>query len=353
MRAYDDAAGVTAAFNRNVLAVLDRELDADFDLDAFEHVALWDAGHEWIEMRLRSRVEQVVSVAALDLEVPFAAGEELRTEISAKFRRAGVEAELAAAGLAMTHWWTDPGRRLRRSPCRAAPRGRVGSSSVRVRNGRSAPETLQQPSWAVDPGQVRVSLVVYGVLYVVLEMVGHQLELVGWSEVTALDVATAVTDACLIVAICGAVLLGPRARRPALAADRAARENTSYTEWDDGPIEVTSWRPEPEDGPSIGSLRRYLRREPLHVRRPPVPEGPRPPAVARSAGPFLSDGEQRGRRAEVVHQHRAPGTQDQLRQRGGGGRGTQVSASRSASTRSRSASWRSSTSRSTSGAASG
>jgi L-histidine Nalpha-methyltransferase len=108
VRAYDDAEGVTAAFNRNVLAVLDRELKADFDLDAFEHVARWDAGHEWIEMRLRSRADQVVSVAALDLEVPFAAGEELRTEISAKFRRESVERELAAAGLTMTHWWTDP-----------------------------------------------------------------------------------------------------------------------------------------------------------------------------------------------------------------------------------------------------
>jgi L-histidine N-alpha-methyltransferase len=108
VRAYDDAAGVTAAFNRNVLAVLDRELKADFDLDAFDHVALWDDAREWIEMRLRSRTAQTVSVAALDLEVQFVAGEELRTEISAKFRRAGVERELARAGLTMTHWWTDP-----------------------------------------------------------------------------------------------------------------------------------------------------------------------------------------------------------------------------------------------------
>ncbi|NEM05750.1 L-histidine N(alpha)-methyltransferase [Geodermatophilus normandii] len=108
VRAYDDAAGVTAAFNRNVLAVLDRELGADFDPAAFDHVALWDAEREWIEMRLRSRAEQVVTVPALDLTVRFAAGEELRTEVSAKFRRAGVQAELAAAGLRMTHWWTDP-----------------------------------------------------------------------------------------------------------------------------------------------------------------------------------------------------------------------------------------------------
>jgi L-histidine N-alpha-methyltransferase len=107
VRAYDDSAGVTAAFNRNVLAVLDRELGADFDLDAFEHVALWDAEHEWIEMRLRSRRAQVVHLAALDLEVRFDAGEELRTEVSAKFRRAGIERELAAAGLQLTHWWSD------------------------------------------------------------------------------------------------------------------------------------------------------------------------------------------------------------------------------------------------------
>jgi L-histidine Nalpha-methyltransferase len=108
VRAYDDAAGVTAAFNRNVLAVLNRELDASFDLDAFEHVALWDAEEEWIEMRLRSRTDQVVRVAGLGLDVPFTAGEEMRTEVSAKFRREGVAAELAAAGLSLTRWWTDP-----------------------------------------------------------------------------------------------------------------------------------------------------------------------------------------------------------------------------------------------------
>jgi L-histidine N-alpha-methyltransferase len=107
VRAYDDAAGLTAAFNRNVLSVLNRELKADFDPAAFTHVAVWDAEREWIEMRLRSARPQTVSVAALDLEVSFAAGEELRTEVSAKFRRDGIEAELAAAGLRMTHWWTD------------------------------------------------------------------------------------------------------------------------------------------------------------------------------------------------------------------------------------------------------
>ena len=90
--AYDDSAGVTAAFNKNVLAVLNAELGADFDLDAFEHVAVWDAGREWIEMRLRSASAQPVRVRDLGLTVEFAAGEEMRTEVSAKFRRDGVAA---------------------------------------------------------------------------------------------------------------------------------------------------------------------------------------------------------------------------------------------------------------------
>jgi len=87
--------------------VLNTELGADFDLDAFEHVAAWDAEAEWIEMRLRSLADQVVHLPAIGLGVRFAAGEEMRTEISAKFRRAGVESELAAAGFAMRSWWTD------------------------------------------------------------------------------------------------------------------------------------------------------------------------------------------------------------------------------------------------------
>ncbi|MFH8798582.1 L-histidine N(alpha)-methyltransferase [Streptomyces sp. NPDC017936] len=107
VRAYDDAAGVTAAFNKNVLAVVNRELGADFDPGAFDHVALWDAENEWIEMRLRSRTAQTVKIPALDLAVDFAAGEDLRTEVSAKFRQEGVRAELSAAGLELTHWWTD------------------------------------------------------------------------------------------------------------------------------------------------------------------------------------------------------------------------------------------------------
>jgi L-histidine Nalpha-methyltransferase len=107
--AYDDAAGVTAAFNRNVLSVLNRELGADFVPDRFAHIARWNAAEEWIEMRLRSEGAQAVHVAELDLDVRFAGGEEMRTEISAKFRRERVEDELAAAGLALTAWWTDPG----------------------------------------------------------------------------------------------------------------------------------------------------------------------------------------------------------------------------------------------------
>ncbi|MFI8941794.1 L-histidine N(alpha)-methyltransferase [Streptomyces syringium] len=105
--AYDDASGVTAAFNKNVLAVVNRELGADFDPDDFAHVALWDAQREWIEMRLRARTPLVAKIPALDLAVHFAAGEELRTEVSAKFRRTGVAGELAEAGLRMSHWWTD------------------------------------------------------------------------------------------------------------------------------------------------------------------------------------------------------------------------------------------------------
>lgn len=105
--AYDDSAGVTAAFNLNVLEVVNRELRADFDPHQFEHVALFDTANEWIEMRLRSLTEQRVRVADLDLDVAFSEGEEMRTEISAKFRRPGIEAELAAAGFDLVRWMTD------------------------------------------------------------------------------------------------------------------------------------------------------------------------------------------------------------------------------------------------------
>ena len=106
--AYDDAAGVTAAFNLNVLEVLNRRLAADFDRDDFEHVAIWDAENAWIEMRLRAVRAVSVRVAELGLDLSFAAGEEMRTEISAKFTRERLETEFAAAGFTGVGWWTDP-----------------------------------------------------------------------------------------------------------------------------------------------------------------------------------------------------------------------------------------------------
>jgi L-histidine N-alpha-methyltransferase len=106
--AYDDAQGVTAEFNRNVLRVLNRELGADFDPDDFDHVALFDTEHEWIEMRLRARREHTTVVRGLDLPVHFDAGEDLRTEISAKFTPERLEGDLAAAGLELVRWLTDP-----------------------------------------------------------------------------------------------------------------------------------------------------------------------------------------------------------------------------------------------------
>ena len=105
--AYDDAAGVTAQFNRNVLAVINRELDADFDVDAYRHVARWNADDERMEMWLRAESAQRVRIAALDLTVEFAAGEEILTEVSCKFRADAVADELARAGLRPTRWWTD------------------------------------------------------------------------------------------------------------------------------------------------------------------------------------------------------------------------------------------------------
>ena len=109
LAAYDDPGGVTAAFSRNVLRVLNDRLGADFDPDAFDHVARWDAEREWVDIRLRSQRAQLARIAALDLEVRFAAGEEVRTEISAKFRRERIARELSGRGLEVERWWTDPG----------------------------------------------------------------------------------------------------------------------------------------------------------------------------------------------------------------------------------------------------
>jgi L-histidine N-alpha-methyltransferase len=119
--AYDDAQGVTAEFNRNVLRVLNRELQADFDPEDFEHIALFDRENEWIEMRLRARREHTTLVRDLDLPVHFDVGEELRTEISAKFTPARLQADLAAAGLELMRWLTDPDELFALTLSRRAP----------------------------------------------------------------------------------------------------------------------------------------------------------------------------------------------------------------------------------------
>jgi L-histidine N-alpha-methyltransferase len=108
LRAYDDAAGVTAAFNRNVLTVVNRELDADFDEASFDHVVLWNAEREWVEMHLLSLRDQVVTVGALRLRVGLEGGDLIRTEISARFRTADIEEELALAGFNIVQTWIDP-----------------------------------------------------------------------------------------------------------------------------------------------------------------------------------------------------------------------------------------------------
>lgn len=106
--AYDDSAGVTAEFNKNVLHVLNRELDANFEPDRFEHIAFWDPDNEWVDIRLRSLGEQFIDIRELDMQVHFARTEEMRTEISTKFTRERLEASYADAGLELIEWWTDP-----------------------------------------------------------------------------------------------------------------------------------------------------------------------------------------------------------------------------------------------------
>ncbi len=118
--AYNDSAGVTAAFNRNVLHVVNRELDATFDPAAFDHVAFFDHEHAWIEMRLRARRRQTVRVDRLDLTVHFDAREEMRTEISAKFTPDRLDSDLAAAGLERVASYTDAQRMFGVTVARAA-----------------------------------------------------------------------------------------------------------------------------------------------------------------------------------------------------------------------------------------
>jgi dimethylhistidine N-methyltransferase len=108
LAAYDDAAGVTAAFNLNMLAHLNRELDADFDLAAFEHRALWNLAESRIEMHLQTRKAQSVHFDRLDFDVDFSAGESIHTENSYKYLPGQIEATLSAADFAPVETWTDP-----------------------------------------------------------------------------------------------------------------------------------------------------------------------------------------------------------------------------------------------------
>lgn len=119
--AYDDPAGVTAAFNKNVLHVLNRELDGDFDPNCFEHVARFDEREERMDIRLRSTCDQDVRLEAIDLVTHFALGEEMRTEISTKFSRPRLEAVYADAGLELVGWFTDEGEDYALSLARPAP----------------------------------------------------------------------------------------------------------------------------------------------------------------------------------------------------------------------------------------
>ena len=118
--AYDDSQGVTAEFNRNVLRVINRELGADFEPQAFEHLALWNEDEEWIEMRLRATRPMTVRIESLDMDVDFAEGEEIRTEISAKFTEERLEDDLGAAGLEATRVFHDPDRLFALSLARLA-----------------------------------------------------------------------------------------------------------------------------------------------------------------------------------------------------------------------------------------
>jgi L-histidine N-alpha-methyltransferase len=105
--AYNDSAGVTAEFNRNILRVVNTELGADFDPQAFEHVAFYNPQDAWIEMRLRARRAQRVSVPRAEVELELAAGDEIRTELSCKFTRESFAARLAGTGLHLERWYTD------------------------------------------------------------------------------------------------------------------------------------------------------------------------------------------------------------------------------------------------------
>jgi L-histidine N-alpha-methyltransferase len=106
--AYNDSAGVTAAFNKNILRVLNRMVDGDFDAESFRHRAFYDRAQHWIEMRLVSERAQTVHLPALELTLHLRAGEEIRTEISVKYDHARVRQLLGASGFRLLDWFTDP-----------------------------------------------------------------------------------------------------------------------------------------------------------------------------------------------------------------------------------------------------
>jgi len=106
--AYNDSSGVTAEFNRNILRVVNAELDADFEPESWDHVAFYDREHAWIEMRLRARLDQHVCIPGAGLDLTFRRGEDIRTELSCKYTRTSFEARLAGTGLALESWCTDP-----------------------------------------------------------------------------------------------------------------------------------------------------------------------------------------------------------------------------------------------------
>jgi L-histidine N-alpha-methyltransferase len=108
--AYNDARGVTACFNLNVLRVLNERLGADFDPDAFEHVAFFDEAKSWIEMRVRARRGMQVTIPAVPLEMALEPGDEIRTEISCKYTRESFAARMAGTGFSLDRWRTDPDR---------------------------------------------------------------------------------------------------------------------------------------------------------------------------------------------------------------------------------------------------
>jgi len=119
--AYNDRAGVTAEFNRNLLRVINARLGADFDVTAFEHVAFYEPSRQWIEMRLRATRPTAVHIPNAGLERTFASGDEIRTEISCKYTRERLEGLLEGTGLAVEAWYTDAAEQfavtlLRRRP---------------------------------------------------------------------------------------------------------------------------------------------------------------------------------------------------------------------------------------------